>query len=192
MLNGKSQLNNLSTKPPHQEHLVILHINDTHSQLAPRTVKGRSIGGIARLAGLIKQIRQENPDRVLLLQGGDVFSIAKAAVTSYYGGAANFHDNNHITFHRIEDFRSDYGPTFCGDPGTVYLAADLDADCYVNWGDFSVFASYWLQDNCQAPDFCGGADMDQSSLVDWGDFSMFASQWLWCSDPAEPNCDQYW
>jgi len=49
-------------------------------------------------------------------------------------------------------------PEFCGDEGTVYLSADLDNDCHVNWGDFSVFAS----------------------------------QWLWCTDPEDPNCDQYW
>ena len=49
-------------------------------------------------------------------------------------------------------------PEFCGDEGTVYVLADLDMNCYVNWGDFAVFAS----------------------------------QWLWCTDPAEPNCDQYW
>jgi len=48
------------------------------------------------------------------------------------------------------------GPAFCGDQGTVYLDADLNGDCYVNWGDFSEFAAQWLQctdpadpNNCQ-------------------------------------------
>ncbi len=35
-------------------------------------------------------------------------------------------------------------PQTCGDPGTRYMLADLDRNCYVNWGDFSVFASQWL------------------------------------------------
>jgi len=30
----------------------------------------------------------------------------------------------------------------CGDYG--YLASDLNQDCYVDWGDFSIFASEWL------------------------------------------------
>jgi len=123
-----------------------------------------------------------------VFEGNDIIFVSRTA----YDGAPNFHDSNYITFHRIEDFRANYPPLVCGDPGTVYLPVDLDKDCRVDWGDFSIFASYWLYDNCQTPDFCGGADMDQSSLVDWGDFSIFASQWLWCTDPADPNCDQYW
>ena len=35
-------------------------------------------------------------------------------------------------------------PAACGDLGTIYLPTDLDTDCYVNWGDFAVFASQWL------------------------------------------------
>jgi len=47
---------------------------------------------------------------------------------------------------------------FCGDENTVYLPADLDQDCYVNWADFSVFAGEWLH----------------------------------CTDPSNPDCDQYY
>ncbi len=46
----------------------------------------------------------------------------------------------------------------CGEPGTVYLAVDLNTDCYVNLGDLAVLAT----------------------------------KWLWCTDPANPACDQYW
>jgi len=41
-------------------------------------------------------------------------------------------------------------PLQCGDPGTLTLSADLDENCYVNWGDFGVFASQWLE--CTDPE----------------------------------------
>ena len=96
-----------SVQTVRQEHLVILHINDTHGRLSPRTVKGRSVGGIARLASLVKQIRQENPERVLLLHAGDVFSRGDA-ITRHYRGAANFDLMNRIGFDAIVLGNGDY------------------------------------------------------------------------------------
>jgi len=40
-------------------------------------------------------------------------------------------------------------PQACGDPGTRYMVADLDQNCMVDWGDFSIFAAYWL--HCTDP-----------------------------------------
>jgi len=37
------------------------------------------------------------------------------------------------------------GTSSCGDPGHPYPTGDLNDDCYVNWADFSVFASHWLE-----------------------------------------------
>ena len=45
----------------------------------------------------------------------------------------------------------------CGDPGTVYMKADVDKNCYVNIADFALIAANWLQ----------------------------------CTDPNNPDCDQY-
>ena len=96
-----------SVQTVRQEHLVILHINDTHGRLSPRTVKGRSVGGVARLANMVTQIRQENPGRVLLLHAGDVFSRGDA-VTSRYHGAANFDLMNRIGFDALVLGNGDY------------------------------------------------------------------------------------
>ena len=55
--------------------LTLLHFNDFHGQLEPYQDKdsGKSIGGIARLAGLVAAIRAEDPLRpVLLLFAGDL------------------------------------------------------------------------------------------------------------------------
>ena len=58
-----------------EERLVILHTNDTHSRIDPfPATDGRfaGLGGAARRATLVKKIRRENPN-VLLLDSGDIF-----------------------------------------------------------------------------------------------------------------------
>jgi 5'-nucleotidase len=55
--------------------LTILHTNDTHSQIDPLPATDRSYpgkGGVARRATLIKRVRRENPN-TLLIDAGDVF-----------------------------------------------------------------------------------------------------------------------
>jgi 2',3'-cyclic-nucleotide 2'-phosphodiesterase (5'-nucleotidase family) len=55
--------------------LTILHFNDFHGQLDPVTdpTTGQQLGGIARLAGLVRSIRAEDPEcPVLLLFAGDL------------------------------------------------------------------------------------------------------------------------
>ena len=56
-------------------HLVILHTNDTHSRMDPFPMDGgpfQGLGGAARRATLIKRVRDEHPN-VLLLDSGDIF-----------------------------------------------------------------------------------------------------------------------
>ncbi|MFM8710409.1 MAG: bifunctional metallophosphatase/5'-nucleotidase [Sphingomonadales bacterium] len=55
--------------------LVILHTNDTHSRLDPFPMDGsrnQGLGGVAKRAEIIKQIRAQEP-YVLLLDAGDIF-----------------------------------------------------------------------------------------------------------------------
>jgi len=55
--------------------LTILHTNDVHSRIEPFPEDGSrnaGLGGVARRASLIKQIRAEE-ERVLLLDAGDIF-----------------------------------------------------------------------------------------------------------------------
>jgi 5'-nucleotidase len=80
--------------PPDERRIVLLTTADTHSQIEefPYTVKKgeeketKMIGGMARLAGAVKQIRRENPGRVLLASSGDdlagkYFSIFRGKAT---------------------------------------------------------------------------------------------------------------
>lgn len=54
--------------------ITILHTNDTHSQIDPLPANDRNAGkgGVARRATLVKRVRQENPN-TLLVDAGDVF-----------------------------------------------------------------------------------------------------------------------
>jgi 5'-nucleotidase len=55
--------------------ITILHTNDTHSQIDPLPANDRQYpdkGGVARRATLVKRIRKENPN-TLLVDAGDVF-----------------------------------------------------------------------------------------------------------------------
>jgi YD repeat-containing protein len=60
----------------------------------------------------------------------------------------------------------------------VTVLADLDVDVDVDFLDFAKFASHWLDNGCEYPDFCGDADFDWSSEVGIEDLAIFASHWL--------------
>lgn len=70
--------------------LTIVQINDTHGYLEPHpelvwSPTGptyRTLGGYARIATLLKQARQQNPDGVLALDNGDTFHGTYPAVSS--------------------------------------------------------------------------------------------------------------
>ena len=40
------------------------------------------------------------------------------------------------------------------------------------------FVSHWLEENCESPDWCGGADLDQNGRIDFKDFAILASEWF--------------
>jgi 5'-nucleotidase len=70
--------------------LTILHTNDTHARIEPfpaGSPRYAGMGGIARRATLVKSIRAENPN-VLLLDAGDVFQ--GTPYFNYYKGELDF------------------------------------------------------------------------------------------------------
>ncbi len=90
-----------------EEHLVLLHVNDTHGRLWPHRMKNQYVGGIARLATLAKQIRKENPGRVLLLHGGDAFSDGDS-ITQRFKGRGNIALMNRVGFDAMVAGNGDY------------------------------------------------------------------------------------
>ena len=64
-----------SFAPSTKRHLTVLHTNDVHSHIDPfpsTDPRNPDMGGVARRAALIENIRLENPN-VLLLDAGDLF-----------------------------------------------------------------------------------------------------------------------
>lgn len=64
-----------SAKDPEISRLTILHTNDVHSRIEPFPMDGsknEGLGGVAKRATLIKRIREEQKN-VLLLDAGDMF-----------------------------------------------------------------------------------------------------------------------
>lgn len=73
-----------------QKKLTVLHTNDVHSHIDPFPAdhpKNPNMGGIARRAALIEQIRKEE-ENVLLLDAGDIFQ--GTPYFNYYGGELEF------------------------------------------------------------------------------------------------------
>lgn len=71
---------------PTTTKITILHTNDTHSRVEPFPNDGRKwagLGGMARRASLIKQIREKEPN-VLLLDAGDI--IQGTPYFNFFGG----------------------------------------------------------------------------------------------------------
>jgi hypothetical protein len=56
--------------------------------------------------------------------------------------------------------------------------SDLNRDGRMDMHDLAVFGGYWLRDDCDGPDWCGGADLTRSGRVGAEDLAVFASDWL--------------
>ncbi|ALM09184.1 5'-nucleotidase [Sediminicola sp. YIK13] len=72
------------------KHITILHTNDVHSHIDSFPANHSeypNMGGLARRATLVEQIRQENPN-TLLLDAGDIFQ--GTPYFNFYGGELEF------------------------------------------------------------------------------------------------------
>jgi 5'-nucleotidase len=78
---------NFDKKP---KHITILHTNDVHSHIEAfpaNDSRNANMGGVARRAALIKSIREENAN-ILLLDAGDMFQ--GTPYFNFYGGELEF------------------------------------------------------------------------------------------------------
>lgn len=75
-------------KEPEILQLTILHTNDVHSRIEPfSSGRNKGLGGIAKRANLIRQVRKEQK-HVLLLDAGDMFQ--GTPYFNYFGGELEF------------------------------------------------------------------------------------------------------
>lgn len=54
-----------------EPEIVIVHTNDTHSQIDAATIDGQLVGGVVQRAAMLEKMRQEDPD-LLYLDAGDM------------------------------------------------------------------------------------------------------------------------
>ena len=83
---GLSSCSNLGGK----QHITILHTNDVHSHIDPfpsSHSRFGNLGGVARRASLVENIRNENPN-TLLFDAGDIFQ--GTPYFNFYGGELEF------------------------------------------------------------------------------------------------------
>ncbi len=79
-----------SCSPLGKRHITILHTNDVHSHIEPfpsSHSRWGNLGGVARRADLVANIRKENPN-TLLLDAGDIFQ--GTPFFNFYGGELEF------------------------------------------------------------------------------------------------------
>jgi hypothetical protein len=82
--------------------------------------------------------------------------------------------------------------TFHHDP-----TRDFNRDEKVDISDYAILASWWLDEDCNEPNWCGGTDINRDSWVDMVDFVLFEKYWQWGvpsgeessypDGPADPN-----
>jgi predicted outer membrane repeat protein len=61
----------------------------------------------------------------------------------------------------------------CGTSGQSFYGTDTVKITNHVFEYLSGLASYWLEESCGQPDWCGGADLDEDSVVDFTDFVQF-------------------
>ena len=87
---GMGGLSLSSCQQDTKKHITILHTNDVHSHIDPFPTTHSSfpnLGGVARRATLVEQIRKENPN-TLLFDAGDIFQ--GTPYFNFYGGELEF------------------------------------------------------------------------------------------------------
>lgn len=58
------------------------------------------------------------------------------------------------------------------------LLGDFDKNRIVDFADYVILAKYWLERDCNYPDWCEGSDTDFNGSVDFAELRSFVDNWL--------------
>ena len=102
----------LFSTPVWSTEITILHFNDFHGHVSPNQTKTGTMGGLAKMAGLIKKIRAENKKSgrdTFVLFAGDVFT--GTPISSLFQGAVDFESMNQLKLDAmcVGNHEFDYG-----------------------------------------------------------------------------------
>ncbi len=93
----------------------------------------------------------------------------------YGGGGTDSHPNSTANSYSTVVFAG--GEDNFIDAAWGHYCRDYSGDAIVAWPDVEFFAAYWLDDTCEASDWCGGTDLNTSAAVDMNDWALFAGYW---------------
>jgi 2',3'-cyclic-nucleotide 2'-phosphodiesterase (5'-nucleotidase family) len=133
---------------PNVRKIVILHSNDIHGHLTAWTgwegeLKGKTVGGLVRLAGAVAQAHKENEEAVLLLDAGDL--IGDTMLADLTEGKAHIEALNYLRYDALavgnheRDFSIDILRQRSKEAQFPLLAGNLVAK-----GDGSLFAEPYV------------------------------------------------
>jgi len=109
--------------------ITLLHSNDLHAHIEPTKIKGKTYGGYARQATLIKKFKETEPN-VMILSGGDTFQ--GTLYFNTYEGLADAAFMNSVGYQAmaVGNHEFDRGPktlaTFVNNAQFPILSANLD------------------------------------------------------------------
>jgi len=66
------------------------------------------------------------------------------------------------------------------------MPGELTGDGVIDFNDFGFFASYWLNTDCNYPDWCQGCDFEPDGDVDFADFAAFGNCWFTDDSESPP------
>jgi prepilin-type processing-associated H-X9-DG protein len=67
--------------------------------------------------------------------------------------------------------------------------SDFDSDGDVDVNDLSTLGLYWLEQDCNYPNWCEGTDLNYNGSIGFTDFGLFANSWLWGKISADFDID---
>ena len=63
--------------------------------------------------------------------------------------------------------------------GSPAFMTDISNDGVVNFKDFAILASHWLEDECRYSARCAGSDLQQDGIINLEDLLTIIEHWLW-------------
>jgi len=129
-----------------------------------------------------------------LLSSSDYTDVAVTnGITYYYVVTAVDTYSNESSYSSQASAMPEYQNCLDVQNGGDRLLADINGDCFVNFGDLEIISVYWLNFDCENYNDCEDADIEPiDGVVDIFDFGDFAAEWMQCNDPQTEECTANW
>jgi len=117
----------------------------------------------------------------LFIKAGNAWQVAGLFRSVNRAGESWFRNKDFPTIPMPDDFdavRVSSYHQWLSDRIPEVLQGDLNGNDFVDFTDFAVFAQYYLNTDCQEPDWCLGTDCEPDGDVDLDDLAFLLDEWL--------------